>query len=324
MGDGLSEQGCFIGMDEAGYGPNLGPLLITVTKWRTPECPTQCEFYKALQPVVSANNHFEGKRLHLADSKVVFTGKDGFASLERSALALLGCVGEEIDSFQKLWSCLTRHAMSAVPEKLPPWYHADISLPVAASREQVRDLTGRLQQRLQQAGLHLAEIHSDVVIEPRFNRLTLADGSNKSLALTRLAFALLRRAWCPDAPGRTLFVGDKHGGRNRYDELLSEFLDGHLIFRMEEGQTLSRYRVGGTELRFQVQGEQHLPVACASIISKYVRELAMDLFNAYWAQHCPELKPTRGYPNDAKRFRAAIEPMRLQLGIEEHVLWRER
>ena len=27
----------FIGTDEAGYGPNLGPLIVTATAWRAPD-----------------------------------------------------------------------------------------------------------------------------------------------------------------------------------------------------------------------------------------------------------------------------------------------
>jgi ribonuclease HII len=97
-----------------------------------------------------------------------------------------------------------------------------------------------------------------------------------------------------------------------------------MIFRVEERHQLSRYRVNSTELRFQVEGESHFPVAVASIISKYMRELAMELFNQFWSRHCPEVKPTRGYPSDAKRFREAIEQSRARLGIPEHSLWRNR
>ena len=44
----------------------------------------------------------------------------------------------------------------------------------------------------------------------------------------------------------------------------------------------------------------------ASMTSKYVRELAMELFNRFWQRHVPGLTPTKGYPEDAKRFRRDI------------------
>ena len=36
--------------------------------------------------------------------------------------------------------------------------------------------------------------------------------------------------------------------------------------------------------------------------SKYLRELAMKAFNAFWCDRVPGLPPTAGYPTDAKRF----------------------
>ena len=40
-------------------------------------------------------------------------------------------------------------------------------------------------------------------------------------------------------------------------------------------------------------------VALASIVSKTVRELWMDVFNEYWRGRIPGLRPTAGYPSDA-------------------------
>ena len=73
---------------------------------------------------------------------------------------------------------------------------------------------------------------------------------------------------------------------------------------------------------FVAKGESFLPAALASMFAKYTRELTMDAFNAWWAQHLPEIKPTAGYPQDAKRFLAEIEPLLEPLGIDRDVLWR--
>jgi hypothetical protein len=235
-------------MDEAGYGPNLGPLLITVTKWRTPDAPHECDFYRLLKGAVQADGHDGFGRLHVADSKQVFVGKEGFRSLETTALCLLTCLGWEISSFQSLWRQLTGGAdRQAGP--FAPWYELDVSLPVAADRGDIDRLSQKLFQRMEKSGLALVDLRSDLVVEERFNRLADGENSNKGLALSRLAFGLLRRLWEPAADGCALVVGDKHGGRNRYDELLSEVLDGDMIFRLEERQAVSRYRIGRTEKR---------------------------------------------------------------------------
>ena len=101
-------------------------------------------------------------------------------------------------------------------------------------------------------------------------------------------------------------------------------LDGHMIFRLQEGLEQSRYRVGQTELRFQTKAEAHLPVALASMVCKYIRELSMDLFNRYWTSKVADLAPTKGYPTDAQRFRRDIAAAQQRLGIPDAVLWRNR
>lgn len=322
------QPGIFIGMDEAGYGPNLGPLVLTATRWQTPIAPDACDFYGLLALAVDATSDHQGERLHLADSKLVHRGKSGFQSLERSALALLNCVGCDTRSYQSVVSHLSGRPMGEenvtnATSRGVPWFVRDATLPRSAARESVDRLSALLEFQMRACGVRLLDVRSDVVIEDRFNQL-LDDCGSKGVLLSRLAFCLLREVWTPTAPGRTLFVGDKHGGRNRYHELLAEVLDGEMIFCLRESRDLSCYRVRETELRFQVQGERHLPVAAASIISKYLRELSMDLFNDFWREHCPDLQPTRGYPVDAIRFRREIEATRLELGLDERLFWRQR
>jgi len=58
--------------------------------------------------------------------------------------------------------------------------------------------------------------------------------------------------------------------------------------------------------------------------AKYHRELAMQALNAYWKEKIPGLRPTAGYPVDAKRFKADIADMQKKLGIDDRDLWRNR
>jgi hypothetical protein len=50
----------------------------------------------------------------------------------------------------------------------------------------------------------------------------------------------------------------------------------------------------------------------------------MRPFNEFWRRHVPELKPTAGYPLDARRFKAEISAAQSSLGIADHMLWRVR
>ena len=58
------------------------------------------------------------------------------------------------------------------------------------------------------------------------------------------------------------------------------------------------------------------------MICKYLREVCMMQFNAYWAIHVPGLIATAGYPVDAKRFFADIGPAMVRLGVKEETIWR--
>ena len=77
-------------------------------------------------------------------------------------------------------------------------------------------------------------------------------------------------------------------------------------------------------MHFQQGAERHFPAAVSSMVCKYVRELSMELFNRFWQQHIPDLRPTKGYPTDAKRFRSDIAETQQRLGITNNTLWRER
>ena len=69
--------------------------------------------------------------------------------------------------------------------------------------------------------------------------------------------------------------------------------------------------------------DQHLPIALASIFGKYIRELLMICFNAFWQARLPDLKPTAGYYQDALRFLADIKPAMTSLGTDRAILVRE-
>jgi hypothetical protein len=73
-----------------------------------------------------------------------------------------------------------------------------------------------------------------------------------------------------------------------------------------------------------MQGEAFLPTALASMTAKYLRELSMRAFNEFWCLRVPGLRPTAGYPGDAPRFKQAIDAARRELGVADHVLWRNR
>jgi hypothetical protein len=315
-------MGFLIGMDEAGYGPNLGPLVVTATVWEVPGHPREADLWECFGDAVTATPERGDSRLHVADSKQVYSPARGIGGLERGVLAALRLMGRSPAGFRELLAAVGADAFG--PLHAEPWFDGcDLSLPHVCADEPLDALAERWNACCRAHGIRLLAIRSDVVLTRRFNGLLESDGG-KGLALSRISLRLLRQVWDPDSAEPTWIVADKHGGRNRYEHLLHEVLDGQMLFCVGESAEQSRYRVGNTELRFQPGAEAHLPVALASMTCKYIRELAMVLFNDYWSRQVEGLAPTKGYPTDAARFRREIAAAQVRLGIDDAVLWRER
>jgi ribonuclease HII len=100
-------------------------------------------------------------------------------------------------------------------------------------------------------------------------------------------------------------------------EVISE-IDGRAEYRLHRGQNIVR-------IIFTEKAEmQALPVAAASMLSKYLRESLMHRFNHFWKTHLPNLAPTAGYYNDGERFLRDIASKQQELGIKHEEIARSR
>jgi hypothetical protein len=180
---------------------------------------------------------------------------------------------------------------------------------------------------LAESGVRLVDLRSVAIFPREFND-TVARCDSKGTALSHWTLELAARLIEPLPDDQIYILCDKHGGRDRYLPLLTEAFPGPFIETVTEGRARSVYRFGPAARRvefcFQAKGESHLPTALASMASKYLRELAMRAFNDFWRQHVSDLRPTAGYPADARRFQADIAAAQRSLGIEDRILWRVR
>ena len=312
-----------IGMDEAGYGPNLGPLLISVSAWRIPGKPDDTDLYDELSDAVGPAG-VKPDKIAIADSKQLYKSRGSLDGLERAVFPALSMLGKQPRDWQAVWESLA--GPSGADQQDLPWYRDyNEQLPRDTDRQQLRALTQRLEANLQSRNIELAALRSAAVFPEQFNRLTGQLGS-KGATLTSATLQLLADVLTALPPDEMLIVCDKHGGRNHYVPALQQQFPEYLIEVRQESRPLSVYRWGPsqrrTEIRFQAKGEQFLAAALASLASKYLRELAMRAFNAFWCQQTPQLRPTAGYPNDAKRFRRDIAHAQSNLGISSDILWR--
>ena len=315
-----------IGIDEAGYGPNYGPLCIGATAWEVKaesggRKAEGVDLYQLLDDIVSPAP--DKDRIAIADSKLLYKPKQGLRHLERGVLSTLAAMGRQATDWQSLIS----------PPALPWYTDYDCPLPIDAETDEVAGLASRFSTVCETANVRLVDMRARLVFPQEFNELTEHYGT-KGAALSHVSIGLLKSLLSnlpPSAlrpPPSTRITCDKHGGRNRYAALLQHHFPDDQIEVIEEGRAASRYRWGtsetGTEICFRTKGEAELPVALASMMAKYHRELAMRAFNAFWARKIPGLKPTAGYPQDAKRFKKEIAAVQSKLGIEDRVLWRNK
>ncbi|QDT54550.1 Hypothetical protein Pan44_25830 [Caulifigura coniformis] len=309
-------MGVIIGMDEAGLGPNLGPFVVAATVWEFPGRSRNVDLFESLKDAVAQEPCPRG-RVHIADSKAIFSPARGLADLETSALAILSVANRTESRFPEILDGLS-FGLEADDwmARVPP-----VDLPAECDREVVANKAARLAAAMEQGWIRCKGVHVEAVFPKGFNsRITSTD--NKAAVCSQVSMNLLRRIWDPETTP-AFVIGDRHGGRARYDQLLTETF-GCFVFRTSETPELSRYQVGDSEVRFECRAEKHFAVACASIVAKYMRELSMRMFNAFWQEHVPNVRPTQGYPVDARRFAKDVAEARAALGIPDEAFWRSR
>jgi hypothetical protein len=317
-----------IGVDEAGYAPNLGPLVVSASVWKLDDSNTQTDLYKRLNRFVRKSPPRSGTspRLAIADSKLLYTPAAGLKLLERGVLAALALVDHCPIDWLDVWQLLDPESLPHLPNL--PW-HVDygLRLPVAAEADDIVRVAARLRSGLENVGVQLVALKSRAVFPDQLNRSTLEYGT-KAEALSKTTLELLAESLQLCTAERVLVVCDKHGGRNQYGRLLQQQFPDMLVEVHGESAAESIYRWGPDatriDVRFRARGESFLPTALASMASKYLRELAMRAFNDYWCGRVRDLAPTAGYPRDARRFRTAIRGAQAELGIADAVLWRDR
>ncbi len=329
----------WVGIDEAGYGPNLGPLVMTAVIAESrhvaenPQSGSQIpqpDLWRDLAATVARGGADSG-RFWVDDSKVVLRGGQGRERLESTCLALVDAVGCRLPrNPEDLLASLGVGTLEAA--ELDRWQNGLNAVVAWPDERLVERLANRLACRPLEPmtrDWQITAVRSVVLGPALFNNRLVMLGSKASVHFTAFR-ELLHHVWELAADGRPTDVqGDKHGGRHYYLEPLLEAFPETWIDRGVEGPELSRYQIRGRgrslslSLMPRADGKNGL-VALASIVSKTVREVWMDVFNAYWTARVQGLKPTAGYPVDAARFRRAIEPVALAGGLDPDLWWRRK
>jgi hypothetical protein len=352
----LKQKRYFIaGVDEAGYGPRLGPLVISAVVFEIPR-RGGC-LWEELRPVVSKRYSRSADALPVGDSKKIFSTKRGIASLEKTVLTF--CPPARMPT--RLYDLLNDLAPSDY-EPEGPWYDAaDTTIPVETEQGEIERLQANLRGKMRSAGVALRRAYTLPIHPCRMNRALDMTGdarrksgsaaspqeksahqggsctdfratwapANKSVFLFEETLTLIKRLLEEFGSHDLEIVADKQGGRHYYGPLLEQAFPRARLEAVREGPGESVYFLeafsGRTRLSFRKSGESGcLAVALASMFSKYIRELFMAAFNRYWQRRQPGLRRTSGYPVDAARFLKDIAPRLDEMNVDRQILVRMR
>lgn len=324
------------GVDEAGLGPNLGPLCLAAASVEVggplPAARAAPPNLWALLPGVATADPAGNRRgglLVVADSKAVYGPHHDTGPLEEAVFAFLRAIDPATDLPRTAGDLLRRLGVPLGRVRRRPWYAAVEALPIPrrAVLGVARKKGDLLRAALDAAGIRPAGLRAVALPEAEFNH-GIDRTANKATLHASLVTGLIRSTVGRDGPDAVVEC-DRLGGRVRYGPVLARRFPGASFRVLDQEEEYSAYRVrwrGRTlDVSFRVKGESHaFLVALASMTAKYVRELFVGCLNAFFLSYDPTLRPTAGYPLDARRFLRETAALRTRLGIRDHDLVRCR
>jgi len=319
-----------IGTDEAGYGPNLGPLIVGACVWEVPE-GTDC-LYSVLGDVICKANEHNSKqqisKIPVGDSKDLYKSRGSIQTLETSVLALLSSTSSLPTNFPELLETLAKPTMPDIAS-LNTYHWDSLEIPSSVARDRILEARDKLATEFRKRGVALHRMAVTTVFPEEFNQ-GLVQFENKAGLLSRTTCQLAKHLLETEIPSdaNVRIICDKHGGRAHYAGCLQQDMTDQFVRVVHESKDSSHYlwseQQREIEIAFFAKGEKYLPIGLASMVAKYIRELCMNAWNAFWCEQLPGLKPTAGYPQDARRFRRDIAPAQAKLAVEDPVIWRNK
>jgi len=301
-----------VGVDENGLGPILGPLVTTSLSLEVSRYAP--ERFAAI-----------GRELGIDDSKAT-AGFGQMAVAEGLALALVAeLCGRPVDTLDALFACLLLDApkdlQQACPERsAPQCWSMPIALPCFGG-----DLAAgcAMLDGLKKRGVRVRHARSAVACTGVLNALLRTGQSGVEVDLELMERLVIDAR--DQAGAEVRAICGMVGGIRNYTAKLRHFPAGGVTPQRARDRTLAYDVAGVGHVRFEIDADaRHLPVALASMLGKYVRELWMQRQNRFYQAQDATLADVSGYHDPVtKRFIAASAGLRKQLGIDDACFLRQ-
>ncbi|HZZ41789.1 MAG TPA: hypothetical protein VFE58_02530 [Tepidisphaeraceae bacterium] len=316
------------GIDEAGYGPLLGPLVVGCCAFEVQGHPPDAELpclWSKLKKLVSKNRLRSGKKIHVNDSKAVYSPSIGIKELERGVLSIAASYAPWPENLKSFLAHVSPDVVAELDEY--PWYRpaAGERFPCEIDGMGTKLFANGLRHEMDRVGTRCVHYAARVLPEKQLNRQLIAT-RNKSSVLFSVAAMHLDHLLRHYGTQNLVIYCDRQGGREHYGHLLRLMFDEWSLEIIGEADGRSEYRLHrgdhSVQIVFCEKAEaQCMSVAAASMLCKYLREVLMRRFNAYWREQIPGVAPTAGYYSDGMRFLKEIDARRLELGIpDDHLI----
>lgn len=329
-----------IGIDEAGYGPRIGPLCHGFCAIRCPKPADGSipDLWRSLKPSVMRHPARRGA-ITVDDSKKVYQSGVGLELLRKSVSAFLDCcpaASTDSELYQRLLPEADRFSIEEDQWGRPPVMVESIEVPLptdCVKPSKVSRPRGRpvlpLNEMLAASGMSVISIGARAMSARHYNK-ALETSGNKADVNWSVIVAELQRLLALASDDEDVYaVIDRQGGRKFYASRINHLFGGAMAWVEHETPHQSIYKVDEPRrtlrVAFLVNADgQTLPVALGSMAAKLARELCMQRLNAFFKSHSPELKPTAGYYGDANRFLHETRIIREKLAIDNAALIRTK
>jgi ribonuclease HII len=315
-----------VGIDEAGLGPILGPLVVSAACFTVPADGLKADFWQLLSDSVSANKKHLAGRLLICDSKKAYTPSTGIAFLEKTVLSCLHILGKAPTTIIELIDMLCPACKNRLAQY--PW-HKDLSHhDIKFNHDDIAISAGTFGRNLEKHNMSLVALNS-FCFDVAFYNDMVRKVNNKSTVLFVAVCSLVDQIIKGTGHRSFHFIIDRQGGRTKYTRQLRTMFPEMALKVLDENSSVSSYELSASykqvKIDFAVKADAiFLPACLASMVSKYLREKLMACINSYFLEKCRLLKPTAGYWTDGKRFINDLKTIAPQIQYDPNQLIRCR